>query len=295
MKAQSIQPIQRQTQYSGNADYGLSPQQMANFKQMAATLLASGQLSARIKRPEDAVVIMAKGIEVGLPPMEALKQIYCIGGIAAMQSDGMRSLLLRSGVVQIIDAEHTKQKAVVRMVRKDKPGGDIIADYTATWTIEKAQEAGLNNKPGPWKQYPDIMLRHRATGEAARAVAADIIGGMYVPEDFNVTRLDDITPEIVAAMEQEPGVGVERIKEIAARAETLGLFDKVKQDISDTLLFVNKSKSQDLTEEELHPIILMLDGVEKKQTGQQETLEGEISPVDDEPEVTPAGTLFEPD
>jgi len=265
---------------------------MANFKQMAATLLASGQLSARIKRPEDAVVIMAKGIEVGLPPMEALKQIYCIGGIAAMQSDGMRSLLLRSGVVQIIDVEHNKQKAVVRMVRKDKHGG-VLADYTATWTIEKAQEAGLAGKPGPWKQYPDIMLRHRATSEAARAVAADIIGGMYAPEDFNVTRLDDITPEIVAAMEQEPGVGVERIKEIAARAETLGLFEKVKQDISDTLLFCNKLKSQDLTEEELHPIIIMLDGVEKKQAGQQEALDGEISPVEEPQAGTPTKTLFE--
>ena len=259
---------------------------------MAQTLLASGQLAARIKRQEEAVVIMAKGIEVGLPPMEALKQIYCIGGIAAMQSDGMRSLLLRSGVVQILDVEHSRNKAVVRMVRKNRLG-DIIADYTATWDIERANAANLMNKPGPWKQYPEIMLRHRATSEAARAVASDIIGGMYTPEDFNVTRLEDITPEVIAASEREPGVGGDRMKEIAAEAQELGIYEQVRTEISNILLFCNKTDSRDLTEEELNPVALMINGMRKKLTGQQEAIEGEISPIEDEQAVAPAGTLFE--
>ena len=271
--------------------YGLSQTQLADFKALAATLMASGQLSARIKRPEDAVVIMAKGIEVGLPPMEALKQIYCIGGIAAMQSDGMRSLLLRSGCVQIIDVEHTRDRCVLRMIRRHKPGGEVIAEYTAEWDMAKATLAGLTGKAGPWKQYPDIMLRHRATGEAARAVAADIIGGMYVPEDFNVTRLEDLTPEVVASYMQEVGIGKERAGEIKQQIDALSAAGAVQKDdclnvLNDLMFNARKNKAYDMTEEELEPLTRWLDKLEAECP--QAATGSDISDVDAQTDTLPA-------
>ena len=171
----------------------------AQNKALVGDLLAKGYLSPRVKDMEQGALIIAKGQEVGFGPMESLRQIYVIGGVAAMQADGMRSLLLRSGCVQIMDIEHTPDKAVVRMVRTNAEG-KVTADYTAEFTRERAQAANFKSPLYANNGLREVMLRHKATGEAARAVGADIIGGMYTPEEFGVATLEDLTPDVVSSV-----------------------------------------------------------------------------------------------
>ena len=48
-----------------------------------------------------------------------------------------------------------------------------------------ANRAGLLNRSGPWKSYPDRMLKMRARGFALRDVFADALGGMISAEEAN--------------------------------------------------------------------------------------------------------------
>jgi len=83
----------------------LDVERFAKNKALVRALLERGHLSQRVKDEAQGAIIIAKGDEVGMHPMEALRQIYVIGGIAAIQSDGMRALLLRTGRVRIFDEE----------------------------------------------------------------------------------------------------------------------------------------------------------------------------------------------
>src|SRR5690606_26810589 len=79
----------------------------------------------------------------------------------------------------------TSTRAVVKAQRK---GSDKVA--TSTWTIERAREMNLLGKDN-WKKQPTAMLLARATSEAARLVAADVLLG--VP--YSIEEIQDLEVE----------------------------------------------------------------------------------------------------
>jgi hypothetical protein len=244
----------------------LDVERFAKHKALVRALLERGHLSQRVKDEAQGAIIIAKGDEVGMHPMEALRQIYVIGGIAAIQSDGMRALLLRTGRVRIFDEECTPDKAVVRMVRYNDDK-DIIADYTATWTTERAQEAGFKSPLYRNDGHRQTMLRHKATGEAARAVGPDIIGGMYTPEEFGVALLDDLTPEAIKSVLQNvTTIGAEGVAALHERGRQVveeGLTDKdaVRKQLAAAKFRHGVDKLDGLTEEQAQELHDWFDGL----------------------------------
>src|SRR5579862_3225903 len=63
--------------------------------EQARVFMQSGMLPAHIRSPEQAIVIMLKGRELGLPPLYALSTIGVINGKPVVAAEVMASLVYR--------------------------------------------------------------------------------------------------------------------------------------------------------------------------------------------------------
>jgi hypothetical protein len=149
------------------------------MKQQAAVYLKSGFLPDAIKTPEQAIVIMQKGQELQIPPMQALSHIHVIKGKPTMSAELMLAQIYRhcpGAVVNFI--ELTNEICVIEASRP----GHKIARFS--FSMEDARTAQLLGNPS-WKKYPRAMLRSRCVSEMARSMFPDCIAGVsYVPEEL---------------------------------------------------------------------------------------------------------------
>lgn len=151
--------------------------QMSQLKMFGETLLKSGLLPQSIKTPEAATVIILKGRELGIPPMEALNSINVIQGKPAVSPQLMLALVYRSGQGSIQVVERTDNRSVVRAHRKGLPPQDFI------FTFEDAKRLGLAEKDN-YRKQPAVMLQWRNVAAAARAVFPDVVSGLYTPDEM---------------------------------------------------------------------------------------------------------------
>jgi hypothetical protein len=135
------------------------------------------------------------GDEVGLGPMQSLKQIAVVEGTPTLYAEAQRALIFQAGHDLWVE-EATTTRVTLAGRRKD-------SDQTnrATWTMDDAKRAGLSGRPA-WRAYPQDMLLARATARLARAVFADAIGGLAAREEFEDTAA--ARPEDSAAAAEQP-------------------------------------------------------------------------------------------
>jgi len=116
------------------------------------------------------------GEELGLGPMQSLRMVNVIDGRPAASAELMRALVNRAGHrVSVVDARN--DSVTLSGTRRDTG-----ATARVTWTIEDASRAKLLGNPA-WAKYPRSMLLARATSELCRMLFADVIGGLYTPEE----------------------------------------------------------------------------------------------------------------
>lgn len=154
------------------------------------------------------LIVIQKGMEIGLPPIGALSTIYIVNNRPTVFGDGIPALFHRHGVKfrEWTEGEFGKPEytAHCEITRKD---GQI---FTAKFSWADAVKAGLSSKKGPWTDYPKRQLQMRARGFAARDGAADILQGLGIYEEqmdiptpsktIDKSSLDDDAP----AQEQLP-------------------------------------------------------------------------------------------
>lgn len=170
----------------------LNPQHWNVMKVMAETFYKSGALPAHINNAPKLMMILQTGVEIGFKPMQAINSLYIVNGRIAMSAQAMLGKLLQSNVkLDWIKDEPTV--AEVKFSGLDRP------PYTAKFTIEEAQKAGLVKNGGPWTTYPAAMLRARAISIGARVFCPDIISGSYTLDEVAEVRLDDDGHETIEA------------------------------------------------------------------------------------------------
>lgn len=146
-----------------------------------------------IQKPEDVLVIMLTGTELGLKPMQALRGIHIISGKPVLSADLLMAVALRHpDCIRFCVVEMTAERATVEVMRR---GWEGSARYS--FSREDAQTAGLWGR-GNWKTYPSDMLKARAISRAARAAFADALLGVYVEGE-----LDDPTTTLEEREEVE--------------------------------------------------------------------------------------------
>ena len=186
-------------------------------------------------KPQDIMVCVQWGYEIGLAPMQALQNIAVINGKPSVYGDAAMALVQASpvceGVEEYMEGEGTPNPVAVCIAHRKgrKP-------VTAKFSVEDAKRAGLWGKQGPWQAYPKRMLAMRARGFALRDAFPDVLKGLITAEeaqDFpdeakpKTTRnpLDALAPpaapevlEVVQVQEPEP---VELVEEVAEVVEVV--------------------------------------------------------------------------
>jgi hypothetical protein len=134
-------------------------------------------------KPADIYLAMSWGDELGLSPIQSLQNIAVINGKPSIYGDSLLALCRRSpdfeDIKETVSGEGSARKAVCEVKRRGQSW------YKSEFSMADANRAGLLNRSGPWKSYPDRMLKMRARGFALRDVFADKIGGVITSEEAN--------------------------------------------------------------------------------------------------------------
>ena len=180
----------------GGALAALVPDNIESAFRLANALASAGDMVPKHfqGRPEACMAAIVRGMEVGLAPMQALSSIAVINGRATIWGDAVPALVQRAGHHIDVDYEGDGDNltAVATLTR-----GDTGKQVVRRFSMADAKRAGLLGKQGPWQQYPQRMIMHRARSWAVRDGAADALMGLGVAEevsDYGPDRARDVTP-----------------------------------------------------------------------------------------------------
>ena len=151
-------------------------------------------------KPQDVLVCVQWGYEIGLAPMQALQNIAVINGKPSVYGDAAMALVQASPVCEDIEeyfeGEGTTNPVAV-CVAKRRGRKPVIAKFS----VEDAKRAGLWGKQGPWQAYPKRMMQMRARGFALRDAFPDVLKGLITaeeaqdyPDEAKPKQAKDITP-----------------------------------------------------------------------------------------------------
>ena len=145
-------------------------------------------------KPEDVLVAVQWGKELGLAPLQALQNIACINGKPSVYGDAAMALVQASSVCEDIEEYFEREDTpnyVAVCVAKRKGRKPV----KATFSVEDAKRAGLWGKQGPWQAYPKRMMQMRARGFALRDAFPDVLKGLITAEEAqDYPEAKDITP-----------------------------------------------------------------------------------------------------
>ena len=161
--------------------FSLQPQNIAEAMQIAEMLSKSQMVPKNYQgKPQDTLVAMMMGAELGLNPIQSLANIAVINGKGAVYGDALLALVQNhprfGGHEESFD--EATMTATCTVWRK----GDA-QKHVVTFSKADAEKASLWSKQGPWTQYPKRMLMWRARGYALRDKFADALGGLITVEE----------------------------------------------------------------------------------------------------------------
>ena len=161
-------------------------------------------------KPQDILVCIQWGMEMGLAPMQSLQNIAVINGKPSVYGDAMMALVQASPVCEDVEEyfenEGTPNPVAVCVAKRKgrKP-------VTAKFSVEDAKRAGLWAKQGPWSAYPKRMMQMRARGFALRDAFPDVLKGLIsveeaqdYPDEAKPRPAKDITPRNPLDMVAKP-------------------------------------------------------------------------------------------
>ena len=161
----------------------LNPTNMTEAMEFSKFLATSTHIPKDFQgNPNNILVAIQWGYEIGLAPMQALQNIAVINGRPSLWGDSMIAVCKAHpdwrGISETYIEEEDK---AVCLVKRNVHGE--IEETRSEFSYKDAQRANLTNKPGPWKNYPKRMLQLRARGFALRDAFPDAIKGLITAEE----------------------------------------------------------------------------------------------------------------
>lgn len=176
----------------------LAPQNMTEAMEFSKMLSVSEMVPKSYQRkPQDILVAVQWGYELGLQPLQALQNIAIINGKPSVYGDAALALVKNdprcAGVNEKIEGDGDARTAYCKVKRRY---GEEIEETVAQFSVADAKRARLWGKQGPWSQYPDRMLQMRARGFAIRDAFPDALKGVITAEEAQdyPTEPKDVTP-----------------------------------------------------------------------------------------------------
>jgi hypothetical protein len=181
-----------------NKAFNFTPSSLAEAMEYAK-LIANSELVPKDYRgkPQNVMIAVQMGAELGLSPILSLQKISIINGKATLAAEALLALIRTHPQYEsdegYFEGEGDNRTAVFKVKRK---GSDW---HESRFSIKDAKKAGLWGKAGAWTTYSDQMQMHRAVSFGCRFKFADALMGLiseeeaqdYPKEDSNYV---DITP-----------------------------------------------------------------------------------------------------
>jgi hypothetical protein len=167
-----------------------------------------------VNKPGNAIVAMQMGMEIGLPPLQAIQGIAVVNGRPAIWGDALRALILSAPDLEDISETSTDDTATCSITRRGR------SPVVRTFSQADAKAAGLAGKPGPWTQYPKRMRQLRAFAFCARDAYADRLRGLSSADELDdiEPREKNVTPRQPQRVSQDDVAHAGRMADAAARA-----------------------------------------------------------------------------
>ena len=184
---------------------------MTHAEMMAIAKTVCESRMCQYSQWQDAYVVIATGVELGLQPMRALQTIHNMKGKPSPSAALLVGLVKGADVCQSWrTVENTDKQCTIETLRKGETERELL-----TYTIADAKRAGLGG--GNWSKYPREMLYARCSAILARRVYPDVVAGLYVAEE-----LDNGTAEDTAPAKEAPRVNdTEAMRDRMVDAESL--------------------------------------------------------------------------
>ena len=186
---------------AGSAVRPIIPSDFDQTIRMAKTAVQAGLFHAENEEKALAQATMAvlQGLELGIPPMQAVQQIAIIGGRCAVWGDLVPAMIWRAGhkIREWIEGEGEARVAWCEITR-----GDNKEVIRRKFSVDDAKRAGLwdtrttirwrdktntwheEANDNPWYRYDERMLQMRARGFCARDGVPDVLHGIYIREEL---------------------------------------------------------------------------------------------------------------
>lgn len=152
---------------------------------MAGTSMVPQPLQGK---PDDCTAVILYGSEIGMSAVQSLQNIFVVRNRPAMYSRTMVAVVLAAGHHM---AETEASPTSVTWVGRR---GDSGIEFTSTWTIDRARQAGFTSNK-LYESMPVEMLRAKAQAEVARNLAPDVLLGMpHSKEELDLDQGPAIAP-----------------------------------------------------------------------------------------------------
>lgn len=160
---------------------GLTLSTLAELWRFAECVIQS-KMFPQVATPQQALIAIEMGAELGIPPLQALQNIAVINGRACMWGDIMLGLVMSSsllaGIEERIEGDGDNMIAHCTVRRRG-----FEAPTTRGFSVRDATQAGLWGKKDNWVKYPKRMLQMRARGFALRDLFPDVLKGLVTREE----------------------------------------------------------------------------------------------------------------
>jgi hypothetical protein len=207
---------------AGGKIHGIVPQDFDQAYRIAKVSVMAGArpLSTPYNKPDPtadeqiaaATMVIMAGLELGLPPTQALEVIAMINGRRCIWGDGIPALLWSKGfkLRERIEGEADERVAYCSVIRPD--GEEIERKFSVKqakkarlWDTRETVKRKYGNEwkdvpnDSPWFKYDERMLQMRARGWASRDGASDVLRGLRIAEEEHdqARTMKDITPPLL--------------------------------------------------------------------------------------------------
>lgn len=156
-------------------------------------LIAKSDLAPKDFRgkPANVMIAMQMGAEVGLAPMQAIQNIAVINGRPCLWGDAALAVVQAHPAYEwhkeYMEGEGDARTVVFQIKRRGHEAHEV------RFGVAEAKKAGLLNKEGPWRNYPERMMQMRARGFGLRDKFADALRGIVTAEEAMDTPAPAVT------------------------------------------------------------------------------------------------------
>lgn len=163
----------------------------------AAVMFNKSGLYPKFKGPEQIMMIVMRGRELGIGATTSLDLIEMIQGKPTMKAAGMLGLVSSNPVCEYIYCVESTDKTCTWATKRrnfpkevyatftieDAKKMDLVVDGVKTVTDRYGNAKEIVTKDN-WEKQPAVMLQWRCCSKLLRQVYSDLINGIYSKEEF---------------------------------------------------------------------------------------------------------------